>query len=360
MSDTVNWKQIWSLLSLNAALIISWIAYHNYQPQILDQFGFEHYEGFLKKTKLLVLLIVPPLAGFIADKLFKANDKRVPLITVGVSLTALIFMLVASTIGSNPIVNLSAYLPYMIVFWLISMNIFYAPALAMLEKFVPASQFTIVMGIYVLTSDLIYALEPAIVGLINFFGAPFTFLFGGSIVLASGIWFSSTYKSWSNAQRNEQQEKTHSESTQPIKIWFYAFLFGVAFAYLMNVLPNQLEQKLIRADIGDYTGDVIVSGLLLFTALAAWGLSKRVTPANLKASYIFSFIGVMLLFVVSMYLKEVAALFPLILVVPTLAILSVSTFPLVMSYSSAKNKMLAAGLFISGVEFPDSVLELLL
>lgn len=359
MEQSIHWRQIWSLIALNAAIIISWIAYHNYQPQLLEQFNYEHYEGFLQKAKLIILLIIPPLAGFLADRFFKPGDKRVPLVTAGVSFTALVFMLVASAIGTSPLFDLSAYLPIMIVVWLISMNVFYAPALAMLEKFVPAAQFAVVMGIYVLVSDIIYSLEPAIIVLVEFFGAPITFLFGGAIVLGSGLWFSRTYKEWSSSEKNAiTSNNLHEGGLKPLKIWVIAFLFGLAVAFLINVLPGQLESKLIRADLGEYTGEIIVSGLLFLTALAAWALSKRITLDNVASTFVVSFASIIILFFVSAYLDDVAALFPLLLVIPMLGLLSVSAFPMAMSNAGLKHKMLAAGLFISGAEFPDSFLEM--
>ncbi len=75
------------------------------------------------------------------------------------------------------------------------MNVFFAPAFAMLEKFVPVAQFAIVMVVFILVSDIIYSLEPASIFLVEFFGAPFTFQFGGAIVLVSGLWFSKAHKS---------------------------------------------------------------------------------------------------------------------------------------------------------------------
>jgi hypothetical protein len=40
-AQKTNWSQVYSLLALNAAIVISWIAYHNYQPKLLNLFHFE-------------------------------------------------------------------------------------------------------------------------------------------------------------------------------------------------------------------------------------------------------------------------------------------------------------------------------
>lgn len=357
MNKTIHWPQIWSLIALNSAIIISWIAYHNYQPQLLERFQFKHFEGFLQQAKLIILLIVPPLAGFVSDRVFKPENKKIPLVTAGVSLTALVFMLVASVITENPTLDLTPYLPIMIVTWLISMNLFYAPALAMLERFVPASQFTLVMGVYILCSDLIYALEPAIVALVELFGAPFTFLFGGCLVLGTGLWFSKNFQSWSNTATEHVPSKSNRFST--ITVWVIAFLFGLIIAYLINVLPNLLEKKLTQAQLGEHTGEITVSGILILTAFAAWLLSGKIHKGNITKVFFSTFIGSVVLFVVSALLDGVATLFPLLILVPLLGLLSVAAFPLAMGYTSTKHKMLAAGLFISGAEFPDSILEMI-
>jgi hypothetical protein len=39
----IQWKQLWSLASLYASIIIGWIAYENYQPKLLVQFSFTNF-----------------------------------------------------------------------------------------------------------------------------------------------------------------------------------------------------------------------------------------------------------------------------------------------------------------------------
>src|SRR5260221_486406 len=53
-----NWNQVYSLLALNAALVISWIAYHNYQPKVLEIFHFTELKLFLIIAKGLILVLI--------------------------------------------------------------------------------------------------------------------------------------------------------------------------------------------------------------------------------------------------------------------------------------------------------------
>jgi hypothetical protein len=69
-TNSTNWSQIYALAALNAAVVISWIAYHNYQPKLLEKFEFTALSNFLTMAQALVLIVIPPLAGFVADAVF--------------------------------------------------------------------------------------------------------------------------------------------------------------------------------------------------------------------------------------------------------------------------------------------------
>src|SRR5258708_27577572 len=95
-----NWSQVYSLLALNAAIVISWIAYHNYQPKVLEIFHFTELRLFLIIAQGLILVLIPPVAGIVGDYLIKKNGNRLVVFTVGISVTAMVFMLVAFTVGT--------------------------------------------------------------------------------------------------------------------------------------------------------------------------------------------------------------------------------------------------------------------
>ncbi len=77
MSISLRWKEIYSLAALSAAVSISWIAYHEYQPHLLDKFGLNELSLFLIVTKGIVLVIIPPIAGWIADVILKKTSQSI-------------------------------------------------------------------------------------------------------------------------------------------------------------------------------------------------------------------------------------------------------------------------------------------
>ena len=119
----------------------------------------------------------------------KKNGKHMIIFTVGIGATAMVFMVVATMIGTAHLVDVSGIIPFMIVIWLISMNLFISPANSMIEAFAPAKQLPIVMGVLFLVTELLYALEPVVVALVTFFGDTLTFVVGGILIGGTGFIF---------------------------------------------------------------------------------------------------------------------------------------------------------------------------
>ncbi|HNT51619.1 MAG TPA: hypothetical protein PKK67_13585, partial [Cyclobacteriaceae bacterium] len=62
-SDQIEWKQLWSLAALYGSIVIGWIAYHNYQPKLLNQFNFTEFAFALVLAQSIILVLTPPIAG---------------------------------------------------------------------------------------------------------------------------------------------------------------------------------------------------------------------------------------------------------------------------------------------------------
>ena len=352
----IKWPLIWSLIALNAAIIISWIAYHNYQPKLLDRFGFIDLDNLLGYSKLLVMATVPPLAGFLADRMRSKYRNSLPFVSIGVSITALIFMTVAATITPESLLPLSGALPIMIILWLISMNLFYAPALATLEEFVPPAQFTLVMGVFILVSDLVYALEPAIILLVDTLGASLTFITGGVLIGVSGYFFSRLYKSHEKPT-TFIPASTEDKNGKHLTILAIGLCLGFVVAYLMNVVPKILGTKL-PSSFNNIPIEIIISLVLILTAITAYLISKRLANKRRSKLFKWSFLAALLAFALINVLPGQFALSGFLLLIPAIGIMSLTAFPMAISKIGYNDKMLAAGLFVAGLEIPDSLLEL--
>ncbi|UTW63726.1 hypothetical protein KFE98_06165 [bacterium SCSIO 12741] len=289
MERQLPWKQIISLGALNVALGISWIAYHEYQPHLLESFGLTDMARLLIWMKAIVLVCIPPLAGWIADRMFRKGSNFFLVFAIGIAVTAMIFMVVATLISIPQSPWILTALPVMIAFWLISMNIFISPANSLIERFTSQENLPLVMGILILASDLSYALEPLIVGLVNFLGPTLTFITGGVLVGGSGYWFlkSSTATVAEKTQIPLQERNKPSKTGNPYLIIIaMGMALGLGKGLLMEFIPSQ-------GPVGSMSGSVFSFLMLGVSAVAALLLGLR-THANQQRVFTIG-IGMMIL-----------------------------------------------------------------
>lgn len=269
----IKWPEIFSLGALNVSVVISWIAYHEYQPLLLEKFEFNQLSDFLIIAKGIILVLTPPLAGLLADYLLKRTGKYFTIFSIGIGVTAMIFMIVATIIGAGPLGVLKPFLPYMIILWLISMNLFISPAFSMIEAFAPAQKLPIVMGFLIFITEIVYALEPLIVGLVQFFGDTLTFVVGGLLISISGYFFHRISSDEVVTRREElKTEKKVAPGFQSfLVIVLLGLMLGVAKAFLVEFIPSDFLTKF--PEIGE-SSQYISFGLLGLSAVLAFALSR--------------------------------------------------------------------------------------
>lgn len=355
----IKWQQIICLAALDAAIIISWIAYHNYQPKLLTNFGFTHLTFFLVAAKSVVLFLMPPIAGYIADHLRRKNGTRLAVITSGVSLTAMIFMAVASLIALAPTGGLRLIFPFMIVLWLISMNIFHSPALSMIEMFAPKEKLTKIMAIFTVVADLLFALEPSVIELIDFLGAPATFITGGVLVGVSGYYLKKFSEKLPQTNNDEPAEHEARTSSNFAGVLLVSALAGVATALLFNYFPDWLAKNLdLLANYG-IQGNFVVSGLLIISAIVAVPLGNYAEKVNLQNLFFGAILATLALGAGVYFSSNIVTVIMAILFAVALSASAVCGLPWAFSQLSSKHKVLGIGVFFSGLELAGGISDIL-
>ncbi len=357
-TDVLKWKEVYSLAALNAAVVISWIAYHEYQPILMEKIGITHLVDFLIIAKAIVLILIPPFAGLLSDYILRKNGKFLIIFTVGIGATAMVFMVVATLIGTHHIMDVRSILPFMIVVWLISMNLFVSPANSMIEAFAPPKKLPIVMGFLFLVTELLYALEPVVVGLVSFFGDTLTFVVGGILIAGSGYLFHRV-SSDEVIQRKQELMANDRVQSQPfmsyVAILIVGLFLGVGKAFLVEFLPEHFAFK--YPSIGEY-GDYISFGILGVCAVAGFLISKRVSESNLKKVIGTSFgilaAGVLLMLVASNpYLTIAAAL----IIGAGFTMINISGLPFAIQNLSVRHVTYGVGIYIGASEILTGLFE---
>lgn len=359
-TKSLKWREVYSLAALNAAVVISWIAYHEYQPILMSNLGITHLVDFLIIAKAIILVTIPPLAGWLADKIMKKNGKHMIIFTVGIGATAMVFMVVATMIGTAHLVDVSGIIPFMIVIWLISMNLFISPANSMIEAFAPAKQLPIVMGVLFLVTELLYALEPVVVALVTFFGDTLTFIVGGILIGGTGFIFHRVSRD-EVLQRKTDLIKDDRVKTQSvlsyIAILMIGLLLGVGKAFIVEFLPEYFAENFSTFAV---SGGIISFSILGLCAIGGFLISKKISKLDLRrvliSSFIVLFIGVVLLvFSGNVYLSIISAL----IIGAAFTIMNIGGLPFAIQNLSVRHVTYGVGIYIGASEVITGLFEYL-
>lgn len=359
----IQWPQLLSLAALYSSIIIGWIAYYNYQPILLKAYRFEHLSFFLLIAQGIILVVTPPIAGMFGDKYRFQKGHRIPIITAGISFAAMIFMAVAFALISNPNDTFRWMFPFLIIFWLFGMSIFTSPALSTVELFTPIDKIPRAMAVLTIASNLIYALEPVIVDIINTLGAPATFMLGGLLVSLSGYALKkNSLKLFKGNREPARPSRGQSKKASRYEmIVLLGIVVGVVTTILFNLLPGHIYGQFAGSHSFLPEGKWILVLILATSAVIAIPMSSVVSYMGVSPSFSFSAVvslGSLILllfsgsFVLSLVLMGVF--------IVTFAMLSVSALPLALNHSGFHKKVLCVGLFFSGVELPNGILEIFL
>jgi MFS family permease len=362
-SIDIQWPQLLSLAALYSSIIIGWIAYYNYQPILLKAYRFENLSFFLIIAQGIILVITPPIAGMFGDKYRFTKGHRIPIITAGISFVAMIFMAVAFALISNPNDTFRWIFPFLIIFWLFGMSIFTSPALSTVELFTPIDKMPRAMAVLTIASNFVYALEPVIVDIINTLGAPATFMLGGLLVSLSG--YALKKNSLKLFKGNSEPARTSAKGSEKESryemIILLGIVVGVVTTILFNLLPGHFYDHFSKSHSFLPEGKWILVLILATSGLIAIPMSNVVSSLGLSTSFTFS--AVVSLASLVLLLFSGSFILSLILVgvfIVSFALLSVSALPLALNHSGFHKKVLCVGLFFSGVELPNGILEIVI
>jgi MFS family permease len=361
-TSQIQWKQLLSLGALYASVLVGWIAYYKYQPRLLDGFGFSNFGFILIIAQGIILAITPPLAGMLGDRYREKHGHRLPIITSGISFAAMIFMAVAFTLWGNPGENLGWILPVLIILWLFAMSTFTSPALSTVELFAPTDRLPKAVAILTIIGNLIYALEPVIEDIIDYLGAPTTFMFGGLVVFISGYALKrNTINLFKLSENKEALNRKTDQQAKYLQILFYGLILGLSSGFLLNYMPDLLDNKLSNFMGYDLSGTQLVSATLVISALFTITASKLVQRFGLIQSLWFSFVLILALIcvIITSDIRWMISLATLAFAL-SFALLSVSALPLALTKSSYKQKVFCVGVFFSGVEIPNSIMDVVI
>lgn len=358
-TSEIRWGAIVSLLFLDLAILISWLAYHEYQPKLLDKFRFLDFALPLTILQGVILFVTPPLAGLAADRLSRKGGNRLPVVTVGINFVSMVFMVVAVTIlAKEPSGIIRLLFPVMVALWLIAMNIFHSPAISSIEMFVPESKLPIVIAIFAILADLIAATEPILVDVIDYFGAPITFAAGGLLVFGTGFWFTRTAKQL--VAKNQEVSTTASTSRKSnfLVVFLMGLVVGAATSCFFKYFPDWIEGYTgVLPLVGTQDGNMFTSMLIAGAALLSVPMGLLAERIGVKRLALVAAILCTLILIGLQYTHGTPALVLFCLYPAAFAAATVSFLPIAFSNLEKRHLVFGIGIFFSGVELLSSVVD---
>jgi hypothetical protein len=245
----------------------------------------------------------------------------------------------------------------MIILWLIGMSIFTSPALSTIELFAPVEKLPLAMAVLTIVSNLVNALEPVIVDIIDYLGAAATFSVGGLAVFLSGYALKRTSLDLFKSTNGDHPSGDISKKSRYPFIFLLGIGMGFATTVLFNLFPEQLE-KTISSSLGGMNGNMIIVAMLVLSALISVPLTKIVERVGLKKSFLNGVVIAIAAFGGIMTMTSGGPVILLCLVfVFGFTWMAVSSLPLVIQESSISEKVFCVGIFYSGVALPDGVVD---
>jgi len=340
-------KTQWNLVALNTFILFGYLAYDHFQPHLLARFALEETGDFLGSARIWIGILAPVVAGYIADQMAFGKRNQLVVITFGVSLAAITFMLVA--FGSNlPEVEAIRFLlPFLVIVWLLSIQIFQSPSVSMIEVVANPDEIPRLVAVIGLFANLTLALQGVWTFVFEQLGATSIFLAGGVLIFILG----------QNFVRNLPETHFDKSSSGPILdlrilAGFFIGLFtGIANQQFETWVPSYFSsdwqtlsgKALSFTALDGFLVAVALIGFLGFTTFFKLGVNRlmAISLAGLLVfSLAFRFPG--LPWGLGVVLAGFALLF--------LSGVSISSIPFVLANAKPWQRVTAMGFFFAGVQ----------
>jgi MFS family permease len=261
----ILWRQVWGLAGLVAAIIFSWMIYSFYQPKILQKLEFVELAGWLGIIQGLLATVIEPFVGRFSDRIQQRLGNRLPMISVGVTLAGLIFVIISLLVQQNLHGGIRWLVPVLMSVWVIAMIMFRGPAIALLTQFAPVAELPQANAVLVFVFGIIAAIDPLLRKFLDNLGESMNFLLGAiTLVMGAYILRSLTpIHTWKPYSLNEDVP-----ANAPTLLLILIFVVGLGTGLEVNLLMSIFPQEL-QAQFPGVRLEIITSGIFLVCAIAS-------------------------------------------------------------------------------------------
>jgi hypothetical protein len=189
------WQPVLAMALMQGAIVLCWIVYRLYIPDLLGQFGFpKNAAVILLAIEGFLAVLIEPLFGSLSDRQKSLWGLQAPFVTIGVLLaSALLLLLPTMILLGNPESALRWLFVGVVILWAMAMAMFRSPMLARLGEFACQQDWSYAASVLTLVGTIAGTLAlPASKQILKGLGAVPAFGISSIILL-----FSATLLNWS-------------------------------------------------------------------------------------------------------------------------------------------------------------------
>ena len=272
---TIIWAKVWGIAATQGAITLCWVIYNLYFPSLLVQFGFsKEFAVTLLIAENALEAIVEPIFGAISDKQQTKIGSKIPLISLGIEISSILFILLPLVaIFTTPTQLWRWTLPGLAVLWAFAMAIFRAPVMSLLGKTAPTNKLPQAASILSLVGGVIGAFRFDAYGVILKLGAGFAFTIGSIALLAAGAML--RLLNPPSLVRSEDEDTIREEERNFFKFALVC-LTGISVAWSLRFLIPAVQKSLTIA-WGEANTKVAMTLFFIGLGLAALPVGKIAT-----------------------------------------------------------------------------------
>jgi Na+/melibiose symporter-like transporter len=354
------WPQTWGLALIQGAIVLLWLTYGLFLPKLLIQAGLsaEMAAGILIVERGLSA-IVEPIVGLVSDRQRHNLAGRMPFVTIGVGLTALISLGLPAVAAWPGVGRL--LLPGLLVLWALAMSLFRVPMMALLGGYASRTQLPYAAGLLTLVGGITGVLGPWLKPRLTELGAPIGFALASGVLLlaaAALTWAGPTDVVAQPADAD--QAPADGKLTSPIGLLLLVMTgaaatigSGLLFGGLVPLLSAiAVEPPLFFSVLAITT---TAMALPAGRYLSLWGIDRLLPLSWLGLAAMTALSGLGLTSVGSIGMAVAIA----VLIGSFLSVASTAVFPLTLRLAPVGSLGLGMGAYVSGAGLASTILTIL-
>jgi hypothetical protein len=342
------WLPLCALAAVYGMFTVGWMIYRVHLPGLLTQFGFaDSFAPTLLLIEAMLTIAVEPLAGAFSDHTNRRQGSRFPLITFGVILSSLLFVIIpALIVFVAPAKGILWTLPTLLIGWAVSMSLFRSPAVALLRRYAPNLRLPQAASILTFAAGIAGAAMPLTSKIVLNMGTALAFTLGAVLMLISVMWLR-----WANPIEMAAAEPAeHFHSTAPLSIVNLSAIFGLGLSATLALrLAVETLPKVLKAQVPGITPPTFLGLLFIALAIAAFPVGRFAIRAGNSKTMLMG-VGLAALFVGLMPLTKSAGIALVIALGlgTAFSFLINGTLPFVLALMPPDRVGLGVGIFFAG------------